>query len=77
MRLKHFEYFSSFGEALIKSSYQSVQLLTTDFLSLLSLDCIRLLIEVDTKFGAQQSELNIGLSAVGQLVRYFLFVVIL
>lgn len=57
----------SFGESLIKQSYAVVQLLTTDFLSYLSPQCLQQLIEVDAKFGAQQSELNISLSALGQL----------
>ncbi len=66
-RLRFLFHFS-FGEALIKQSYAVVQLLTTDFLSNLSPLCLQQLVEVDAKFGAQQSELNISLSAVGQLV---------
>uniref|UniRef100_A0A914UNH9 Protein MON2 homolog n=1 Tax=Plectus sambesii TaxID=2011161 RepID=A0A914UNH9_9BILA len=58
----------SFDEALIKQSYQAVNLMVTDFLETLSLRCVQMLVETDAKFGVQQKELNISLSAVGQLV---------
>lgn len=70
-RIRHSDF--SFDELLIKQSYQAVHLIITDFLETLPFDCVQLLIETDAKFGVQQKELNISLSAVGQLVTYRIY----
>uniref|UniRef100_A0A0N5A8N7 Protein MON2 homolog n=1 Tax=Syphacia muris TaxID=451379 RepID=A0A0N5A8N7_9BILA len=57
----------TFEESLIKQSYEAVALIVTDFLDVLSLQCVQMLVETDAKYGAQQRELNISLSALGQL----------
>lgn len=61
----------SFDETLIKQSYEAVALMVTDFLELLSFECVQMLVETDAKYGSQQYELNISLSALGQLVCSF------
>jgi hypothetical protein len=58
----------SFDDALIKQSYQAVHLIVTDFLDLLPLQCVQMLVETTAKFGGQEHELNIALSALGLLV---------
>ncbi|CAG9532872.1 unnamed protein product [Cercopithifilaria johnstoni] len=57
----------SYDEVLVKQSYEAVALMITDFLEILPFHCIQLLVETDAKYGAQQCELNISLSALGQL----------
>ncbi|OZC10477.1 hypothetical protein X798_02521 [Onchocerca flexuosa] len=57
----------SFDEVLVKQSYEAVALMITDFLEVLPFHCIQLLVETDAKYGSQQCELNISLSALGQL----------
>ncbi|VDK63054.1 unnamed protein product [Onchocerca ochengi] len=57
----------SFDEVLVKQSYEALALMITDFLEVLPFHCIQLLVETDAKYGSQQCELNISLSALGQL----------
>ncbi|VDM21618.1 unnamed protein product [Wuchereria bancrofti] len=57
----------SYDEVLVKQSYEAVALMITDFLEILPFHCIQLLVETDAKYGSQQCELNISLSALGQL----------
>ncbi|KAK6109530.1 Guanine nucleotide exchange factor in Golgi transport N-terminal family protein [Brugia pahangi] len=57
----------SYDEVLVKQSYEAVALMITDFLDILPFHCIQLLVETDAKYGSQQCELNISLSALGQL----------
>lgn len=57
----------NFDESLIKLSYEAVALMVTDFLEVLPFGCLQMLVETDAKYGSQQCELNISLSALGQL----------
>ncbi|VDM43957.1 unnamed protein product [Toxocara canis] len=57
----------SFDEALIRQSYDALALIIADFLDILPFSCAQMLVETDAKYGAQQCELNISLSALGQL----------
>uniref|UniRef100_F1KQN5 Monensin-resistant 2 n=1 Tax=Ascaris suum TaxID=6253 RepID=F1KQN5_ASCSU len=57
----------SFDDALIRQSYDTLALVIADFLDILPFSCAKMLIETDAKYGAQQCELNISLSALGQL----------
>ncbi|KAK0399880.1 hypothetical protein QR680_003255 [Steinernema hermaphroditum] len=57
----------TFDESLVRQAYQALSLMVTDFLEILPLDCVQLLVETSAKFGAQQVELNISLSALQQL----------
>ncbi|KAI7900381.1 uncharacterized protein BX663DRAFT_517389 [Cokeromyces recurvatus] len=52
---------------LIKIAFSSLQLICTDFLSLLSPDCLRQCIATLGSFGMQSDDLNISLTAVGLL----------
>ncbi|KAL0093822.1 hypothetical protein F4703DRAFT_1831802 [Phycomyces blakesleeanus] len=52
---------------LIKVAFTSLQLICTDFLSLLSPDCLRQCIATLGSFGMQCEDLNISLTAVGLL----------
>ena len=60
-----------FTAALVKQSYNTLTLLVTDFIGQLPIESLRQLVEVDAKFGSQTIDLNISLSAVGQLVSTF------
>ncbi|CAO3613794.1 unnamed protein product [Cunninghamella blakesleeana] len=53
--------------ALIKTAFSSLQLICTDFLSLLSPDCLRQCIATLGAFGTQREDLNISLTSVGLL----------
>ncbi|KAF6021064.1 MON2 [Bugula neritina] len=55
------------GEVIIRTAFQSMQLVVTDFLPLISPPCLSLCVEMAAKFGLQQSELNISLTAIGLL----------
>ncbi|TMS38446.1 hypothetical protein L596_005171 [Steinernema carpocapsae] len=57
----------TFDENLVKQGYETLSLIITDFLESLPLECVQLLVETSAKFGAQQVELNISLSALQQL----------
>ncbi|KAI8070702.1 hypothetical protein BC940DRAFT_295365 [Gongronella butleri] len=52
---------------LIKVAFASLQLICTDFLALLSPDCLRLCIVTLGAFSSQREDLNISLTAVGLL----------
>ncbi|XP_030829471.1 protein MON2 homolog isoform X2 [Strongylocentrotus purpuratus] len=55
------------GESLIRSAFQSIQLVVTDFLSIMPCYCLQICVEVAAKFGLQKEELNISLTAIGLL----------
>lgn len=56
------------SEALVRTAFQSMQLVVTDFLMLISPDCLSLCVEKAAMFSFQQSELNVSLTAIGLLV---------
>lgn len=45
-----------------------MNLIVKEFLNILPFDCVRMLVETDSKYGKQKIDLNVSLSAVGQLV---------
>ncbi|KAF7724885.1 hypothetical protein EC973_000598 [Apophysomyces ossiformis] len=55
------------ASGLIKVAFASLQLICTDFLSLLSADCLRQCIATLGSFSTQSDDLNISLTAVGLL----------
>ncbi|KAI9094730.1 hypothetical protein DFS34DRAFT_242399 [Phlyctochytrium arcticum] len=58
---------SKSGAVLVRVAFPCIQLICTDFLSLLSPPVLHQLIETLGGFGAQTDDLNIGLTAVGLL----------
>ena len=58
-------------ESLIRTAFQSLQLVVTDFLPIMPCYCLQISVTTAAKFGLQQEELNISLTAVGLLVRTF------
>jgi hypothetical protein len=56
------------SEAMIRIAFQSLQLVITDFLPIMSCSCLQVCVEVAARFGSQNQELNISLTAVGLLV---------
>ncbi|XP_071784170.1 protein MON2 homolog isoform X2 [Asterias amurensis] len=55
------------GESLIRTAFQSLQLVVTDFLPIMPCYCLQISVTTAAKFGLQQEELNISLTAVGLL----------
>lgn len=52
------------SEFLIRSAFQCLQLVVTDFLSMIKAEYLSLVINVVAKFGSQEQDLNISLTAV-------------
>lgn len=57
------------GEPLIRTAFQCLQLVITDFLTVMPWRCLPLCISTAAKFGSQTQELNISLTAIGLMVR--------
>lgn len=53
------------GEQLIRTAFQCLQLVITDFLPIIPWRCLPLCISTASKFGSQTQELNISLTAIG------------
>lgn len=51
-------------ESLIRSAFQCLQLVVTDFLSMIKAEYLSLVINVVAKFGSQEQDLNISLTAI-------------
>lgn len=56
------------GETLIRIAFQCLQLVVTDFLPVMPWRCLPLCVNTAAKFGSQNEELNISLTAVGLMV---------
>lgn len=56
------------GEPLIRTAFQCLQLVITDFLTIIPWRCLPLCINTAAKFGFQIQELNISLTAIGLMV---------
>ena len=54
-------------EAVVKTAFQALQLVLTDFLPLAPHNCLPLAVHTAAKFGSQTQDLNISLTAVGLL----------
>lgn len=59
----------SFSETLIRTAFQCLQLVVTDFLPTMPCTCLQIVVEVAGSFGLQNQELNISLTSIGLLVR--------
>lgn len=55
------------GEALIRSAFQCLQLVVADYLTIMPCTCLELCVETAAKFGTQNLELNVSLTAIGLL----------
>jgi len=60
-------------EGLVRTAFQSLQLIVTDFLPTMPCTCLAVCVDVTAKFGLQCQDLNISLTAVGLLVRNCIF----
>ncbi|MEE6520363.1 hypothetical protein FKM82_018213, partial [Ascaphus truei] len=56
------------GESLIRTAFQCLQLVVTDFLPTMPCTCLQIVVEVAGSFGLQNQELNISLTSIGLLV---------
>lgn len=65
---KDFITFLIYREKLIQTAFQSLQLVVTDFLPIIPCVYLQDCVEVAAKFGLQNRELNISLTAIGLLV---------
>ncbi|KAL4226462.1 Endocytosis and vacuole integrity protein [Mactra antiquata] len=55
------------GEKLVQIAFQSLQLVVTDFLPIISCYYLEVVVDVAAKFGLQKQELNVSLTAIGLL----------
>ncbi|XP_018610506.2 protein MON2 homolog isoform X2 [Scleropages formosus] len=55
------------GEALIRTAFQCLQLVVTDFLPTMPCMCLHSVVDVAGSFGLQNQELNISLTSIGLL----------
>ncbi|CAG5125832.1 unnamed protein product, partial [Candidula unifasciata] len=55
------------GEKLIQQAFQCLQLVVTDFLPIIRPAYLQVVVQVAAKFGLQQQELNVSLTAIGLL----------
>jgi len=55
------------GEVLIRTAFQCLQLVITDFLPVMPCPCLHYCLEAASRFGTQSQELNISLTAIGLL----------
>ena len=55
------------SEAVVRTAFQALQLVLTDFLPLTPHICLPLAVHMASKFGSQTQDLNIALTAVGLL----------
>ncbi len=67
--VKMHPYFFHYSDKLIRTAFQSFQLVVTDYLSVLRPDCYPACVNTAAKFGHQGHDLNIALAAIGSLVR--------
>lgn len=56
------------SEGLVRTAFQSLQLIVTDFLPTMPCTCLTICVDVTAKFGLQCQDLNISLTAIGLLV---------
>jgi len=57
-----------YSEGLVRTAFQSLQLIVTDFLPTMPCTCLTICVDVTAKFGLQCQDLNISLTAIGLLV---------
>ncbi|KAJ8394001.1 hypothetical protein AAFF_G00055340 [Aldrovandia affinis] len=55
------------GESLIRTAFQCLQLVVTDFLPTMPCTCLQVVVDVAGSFGLQNQELNISLTSIGLL----------
>ncbi|KAM9028799.1 protein MON2 homolog isoform 4-T4 [Ara ararauna] len=60
------------GESLIRTAFQCLQLVVTDFLPTMPCTCLQIVVEVAGSFGLHNQELNISLTSIGLLVLFHL-----
>uniref|UniRef100_A0A8D0H6D4 Protein MON2 homolog n=1 Tax=Sphenodon punctatus TaxID=8508 RepID=A0A8D0H6D4_SPHPU len=56
------------GESLIRTAFQCLQLVVTDFLPTMPCTCLQIVVDVAGSFGLHNQELNISLTSIGLLV---------
>jgi len=57
-----------YSEGLVRTAFQCLQLVVTDYLPVLPCGCIPHGIDTVAKFARQKQELNVALSAIGLMV---------
>ncbi|KAK4007358.1 hypothetical protein OUZ56_012518 [Daphnia magna] len=59
---------NSQGKNSVRSTFQCLQLVVTDYLPVLPWNCLPLAVETTGKFGSQTQDLNVSLTAIGLMV---------
>lgn len=60
------------SELMVRSGFQGLQLVVTDFLPSLSVLCLPVCITVAGQYGVQNEDLNISLTSIGLLVNDYI-----
>ena len=61
------------SESLVRSGFQSLQLIVTDFLPNLPSICLPLCLEVAGQYGLQSQDINISLTSIGHIVSFVIY----
>lgn len=69
-------FFFFFSESLIRTAFQCLQLVVTDFLPTMPCTCLQIVVDVAGSFGLHNQELNISLTSIGLLVSIIAFLII-
>lgn len=69
-------FFCVFRESLIRTAFQCLQLVVTDFLPTMPCSCLQIVVDVAGSFGLHNQELNISLTSIGLLVSIIAFLMI-
>lgn len=64
-------------ESLIRTAFQCLQLVVTDFLPTMPCTCLQIVVDVAGSFGLHNQELNISLTSIGLLVSIITFLIII
>jgi len=64
----YFLFFCACSEVLVRSGFQGLQLVVTDFLPSLPAMCLPVCVAVAGLYGVQNEDLNISLTSIGLLV---------
>ncbi len=57
-----------FSEAVVRSGFQSLQLVTADFLPAIPHSCLSTCVDMSGQYGLQTVDINISLTSIGLLV---------
>ena len=73
--MRDIDFLLFFRESLIRTAFQCLQLVVTDFLPTMPCTCLQIVVDVAGSFGLHNQELNISLTSIGLLVSMIAFLI--